>query len=65
MARGQCTFRQGDVTKAVKGLVAAGVQVARVEIEPTGKIVILTGTNEPVAPANALDKWMAEHADQA
>jgi hypothetical protein len=64
MPRGQCTFRQGDVTKAVKGVVAAGVQIARVEIDPTGKIVILTGGNEPVASTNALDKWMAQHADQ-
>jgi hypothetical protein len=42
MPRGQCTFRQGDVTKAVKAVVAAGVPVARVEIDRDGKITLVT-----------------------
>jgi hypothetical protein len=25
----------------------------------------MTGAEEPVSPANALDNWIAEHADQA
>lgn len=35
-------LRQNDVTKAVKGLTMAGVGVTRVEIEPSGKIIITT-----------------------
>lgn len=44
MARGTCTFRQSDVTKALKAAKAAGVEVARVELEKDGKIIIVAGT---------------------
>ena len=37
------TFRQADVTRAVKAVVAAGMGIARVEIDKSGKIVIVTG----------------------
>jgi hypothetical protein len=42
MPRAPSTFRQQDVTKAVKAVTAAGVHIARVEIDKTGKIVIIT-----------------------
>jgi hypothetical protein len=57
--------RQNDLTRALKAAIAAGLEIAAVEIDPTGKIVIMTGANEPAAPKNALDKWMTKHADQA
>ena len=37
MSRGRCTFRQSDATKAIKAAVAAGVEVARVEIDKDGR----------------------------
>lgn len=44
MARGSCTFRQRDVTAAVKAVIAAGCEVARAEIDrATGKIVVVIG----------------------
>jgi hypothetical protein len=58
-------FRQSDLTRALKAAISAGLQVASVEIDPSGKIIIMTGAKEPASPANALDKWMTEHADQA
>jgi len=49
MARAPSTFRQQDVTRAVKAVSAAGVHIARIEIDKTGKIVIITAdpTDQP------------------
>jgi hypothetical protein len=65
MSRSRILFKQSDITRAVKGAVAAGVSVRQIEIDLTGKIVIMTNSGEPVAPSNELDKWMASHAGQA
>jgi hypothetical protein len=46
MSRGPQTFRQGDVTKAVKGVVAAGIGVQRVEVDRVGKIVVVLAKGE-------------------
>jgi hypothetical protein len=46
MARGQCTFKQGDITKAVKAVVAAGIEVARVEVDKDGRIVVVAGKTD-------------------
>ena len=42
MTRRPCTFRQADVTRALKGAVAAGVEVKSIEIDQSGKIVMIT-----------------------
>ena len=51
MPRAPSAFKQRDLTKAVKAVVAAGVDIARVEIDNTGRIVIiaLTDGGKPVA----------------
>jgi hypothetical protein len=40
MSRG-ATFKQCDVTKALKGAAAAGIDVGRVEIDRDGKIIVV------------------------
>jgi hypothetical protein len=47
MSRGPCTFKQNDVTRAVKAVVAAGVEVARVEVDKDGRIVVVAGKPVP------------------
>jgi hypothetical protein len=60
--RKPAAFRQADLTRAAKGLAAAGVEVDRYEIEPNGKIVIITARGQRIDPATPLDKWIAENA---
>jgi hypothetical protein len=68
MPRTPSTFRQQDVTRAVKAVAAAGVDIARVEIDSTGKIVIVTGKPlEADGSKNALDQelqeWETRHGE--
>ena len=53
-------FRERDVTRAVKAVAKAGVEIARVEIEPNGKIAVITGKPEP-EQATDLDQWLGKH----
>jgi hypothetical protein len=57
------SVRKRDVLAAVKGAVAAGVEVVRVEVDREGRIIIVAGRpSEQVAEANPLDAWMAKNA---
>jgi hypothetical protein len=56
MSRGPHTFRQGDVTKALKGAQNAGLEVQRVEIE-AGKIVVFAGRPGPLPGARSANEW--------
>jgi hypothetical protein len=49
MSRGAHTFKQTDITKAIKAAVKAGVKDWRVEIDRDGKIVIVA---EPASAPN-------------
>jgi len=40
-SRPRSAFRQRDVTRAIRGAVAAGVDIARVEVTRAGTIVIV------------------------
>ncbi len=51
MTRRPCTFKQQDVTRALKATKAAGIDVQRIEIDKDGKIVVVAG--KPDAPGDA------------
>ena len=59
MPRAPSTFRQQDVTRAVKAVTAAGVHIARVEIDRAGKIVVVT-QELPTSKQDDLDQELAE-----
>lgn len=52
MARSPCTFRQRDAAALVRAVRQGGCDVARVEVTPEGKIVVVTAgeVTPPVAP---------------
>jgi hypothetical protein len=58
MARGACTFRQRDVTAAVKAALAEGIEIAGISIDTrTGQIGILPATSAAprAAPTGAME----------
>lgn len=55
MSRAPSTFRQRDMTRAVKAVRAAGLPVSRVTVDREGRIVVETAETE-VAPANEWDQ---------
>jgi hypothetical protein len=65
MPRAPSTFRQQDVTRAVKAVAAAGVGIARVEIDSSGKIAIITTSGVEAGRGDDLDRelheWEARH----
>lgn len=57
MSRGASTFRQRDVTAAIRAAEAAGKEVYRVEIGKDGKIVIITSREEAEAIMVEANPW--------
>jgi hypothetical protein len=55
MSRAPAIFRQSDITRAIRGALAAGVENVRVEITKDGKLVIIIAP-EP-EPAPEVVKW--------
>ena len=61
MSRGPQTFRQRDVTKAVKGALATGVPVASVRVDKDGAIVVTFG--DPEKTKSDRNEWDADDPD--
>jgi len=49
MSRHPASFRQSDVTRAIKGAIAAGFDVKRCEIDRDGRIVVASNDPAPAA----------------
>jgi hypothetical protein len=57
MARNPATFKEADLTRALKAARKAGVSVARVDIDPkTGRISIFSD----IAAVDELDRELAD-----
>jgi hypothetical protein len=60
MSKRVAPFRQADLQRALRGAKAAGLKVARVEIDPaTGKIVIMSDAEAGQQPQSPLEQWKA------
>jgi hypothetical protein len=59
MARGPCTFKAQDMTRALVAAKKAGIEIARIKIKKDGTIEMDTKA-EP-EQATDLDNWMAKH----
>ena len=52
----RASFKQSDVTRAIKGAANAGMRVGRIEITSNGKIVILPQTTVQNQTENPWDE---------
>ena len=50
-------FTQADVTRALKAAANAGMKVARFELDPVGKIVVVTSEPIPQGDVDPLAEW--------
>jgi hypothetical protein len=64
MSRAPSTFKRRDVTAAVKAVVKAGVEVAKVEIGADGKIIVVA--ERPSSERERCNPWdeVLDHADR-
>jgi hypothetical protein len=55
--RRRLAFTKRDVTRAIAAHMAAGLSVQRVEIDPSGRIIIVTGQQEPAVSITTENEW--------
>jgi hypothetical protein len=62
VARGALTFRQKDLTRALRATVAAGIAVERIEIEKDGKITVVARMpDSDLASGDQHNEWDTVH----
>ena len=58
MKRDPRPFKQTDVARAVKGALAAGIHVEKIEVQPDGRITIIASRHDEQAPtAGKKNEW--------
>jgi hypothetical protein len=60
MSRRPSTFRQQDVTRALRAATAAGIAVRRIEIGPDGRIAIEAGEAVETETEAGSNPWLEE-----
>jgi hypothetical protein len=61
VSRGPARFTQRDLAKAIKAVAAAGMLVARVEVDKAGKIIVVVG--EPGKATAECNEWCVDDQD--
>ena len=65
MSRSPQTFKQRDITRALKGAMASGRDVERAEIDKSGRIIIVfCKPGEPMSHDGSWDKAIADLESQ-
>ena len=60
MARGQFAYRKRDLTRAIQAARAAGVDIAKVEVDRSGKITIIAARASAGGNGDELDRELEE-----
>jgi hypothetical protein len=60
MGHGRCTFKEADLTRALRAVKKAGREVVRAEIARDGRIVLVfKKSEEALVERNEWDEWRA------
>ena len=54
-------FKQSDVSRALRAADKAGLKIARVDVEPSGKFSIVVADGAAIGEATPFDLWKAKH----
>ena len=57
MGHGRCTFKEVDLTRALRAAKKAGAQVARAEVARDGKIVLVLKKDDERPPMSERNEW--------
>jgi hypothetical protein len=60
MSRKARAFRQSDVVRLVRAVMAAGLSVQRIEHDNDGRISVVTGEELSAVPVDDLDQELAD-----
>lgn len=54
------TFRQSDLVRAIRASHKGGLEIARTEIDPDGRIILIhAAASAQAEPASPFDAWKA------
>ena len=57
MGHGRCTFREVDLTRALRAAKKAGAEVARAEVARDGKIVLVLKNDVEARSISERNEW--------
>jgi uncharacterized protein GlcG (DUF336 family) len=57
MGHGRCTFKEADLTRALRAAKKAGMNVARAEVDRAGKIILVLKNDGGEASTTERNEW--------